>query len=116
MARVVNTKKTPFLIYFLILSLSFNLFFIYQNYRRTLVARVVDGDSFETADGKRIRLLGIDAPELDNCMGTQARDTLEILVKDKVVRLKDQVKDDYGRILANVFVGRIFVNKEIIDY
>src|SRR3989338_10977292 len=98
----------------LLFSLFANLYFLYENSRRNKVTRVVDGDSFETADSRRIRVLGIDAPELSNCMGPQAKDMLKILLEGKSVRLKDTVKDDYGRLLANVFAGRKFINKEII--
>src|SRR3989344_6987615 len=98
----------------LLFSLFANLYFLYENSRRNKVTRVVDGDSFETADSRRIRLLGIDAPELSNCMGPQAKDMLKILLEGKSVRLKDTVKDDYGRLLANVFAGGKFINKEII--
>ena len=98
----------------LLTSLLFNSYFIFMNFNRNRVVRVVDGDSFETKDGRRIRLLGLDAPEINNCMGFQAKDVLEILISGKVVSLKDQVRDDYGRNLANVFTISTFVNKEMI--
>lgn len=98
----------------LIFSTLLNFYFLFMNFNRNRVIRVVDGDSFETKDGRRIRLLGLDAPEIDNCMGFQAKEALEIMIEGKVVRLKDQVRDDYGRNLANVFVASTFVNKEMI--
>src|SRR3989338_124336 len=98
----------------LIFSVSAPISFLFQHSRRTRVPHVVDGDSFETFDSRRIRLLGIDAPELVNCMGPQAKDMRKILLEGKIVRLKDMVKDDYGRLLANVFTGGRFINQEII--
>src|SRR3989344_8510828 len=98
----------------LIFSVSANIYFLFQNSRRNRVTKVVDGDSFETFDSRRIRLLGVAAPELVNCMGQQAKDMLKILLEGKSVRLKDTLKDDYGRLLANVFAGGRFINKEII--
>lgn len=98
----------------LIFSTLLNFYFLIMNFNRNRVIRVVDGDSFETKDGRRIRLLGLDAPEINNCMGFQAKDALEILISGKVVSLKDQVRDDYGRNLANVFMASTFVNKEMI--
>src|SRR3989344_4207846 len=98
----------------LLFSLFTNLYFLYENSRRNRVVRVIDGDSFETADSRRIRLLGVDAPELGNCMGQEAKNMLVILIEGKTVRLKDLLKDDYGRVLANVFTGSKFINKEII--
>ena len=79
------------------------------------MTKVIDGDSFETFDGRRIRLLGVAAPELVNCMGPQAKDMLKILLEGKSVRLKDMVKDDYGRLLANVFTGGRFINQEMLS-
>src|SRR3989344_3252133 len=98
----------------LIFSTLLNFYFVYMNFNRSRVTKVVDGDSFETKDGRRIRLLGVDAPESDNCMGPQAKEALEIMIEGKVVKLANQVKDDYGRILANVFVSSVFVNKELV--
>lgn len=98
----------------LIFSALLNFYFLIMNFNRNRVIRVVDGNSFETKDGRRIRLLGIDAPELESCMGLQAKEALEIMIEEKVVSLKDQVRDDYGRNLANVFVASTFVNKEMI--
>ena len=44
-----------------ICSLLFNFVFLVQNYNRTRVVAVPDGDSIQLSDGRRVRLLGIDA-------------------------------------------------------
>lgn len=41
------------------------------------MARVVDGDSFELADGRRIRVLGIDSCEMGSYGGEQAKSSAE---------------------------------------
>jgi len=86
------------------ISLLLNIVLISQNYARTRVVSVPDGDSVQLADGRRVRLLGIDAPERDRCMAEEARNKLISLAKGKHVRLKDIVTDDYGRVLAIVIV------------
>lgn len=111
----MSKKKVIWPAVFLAGSLLLNIFFLYQNYKRSLVTKVIDGDSFEVSDGRRIRLLGVDAPELENCMGALAKETLTGLISGRIVRLSDQVKDDYGRILSNVFSGGTFVNKEMVE-
>ena len=74
-----------------------------------------------------IRLLGIDTPEKENCMYDQARAFLQKLASGKHVRLKNSVKDSYGRLLANVIVEdfpvwinylnwRYFSNKSLHPY
>jgi len=99
----------------LAVSLCVNIFFFVRNYEKTRVGFVIDGDSLELKDGRRIRLLGLDAPELGRpaspersgggCMANEAKDSLKQLVLGKHVRLKNIVTDDYGRQLANVIIG-----------
>ena len=113
----MNIKEKVIILLFLglILSLSVNIFFLYQNMERNKVVKVVDGDSFSLADGRRIRLLGIDAPERERCMAEEARKRLQEEVKGKIVKLTDMVNDDYGRMLANVWVDKKLVNKILVS-
>ncbi|OGK12986.1 hypothetical protein A3C98_03275 [Candidatus Roizmanbacteria bacterium RIFCSPHIGHO2_02_FULL_37_15] len=67
----------------------------------------MDGDSFDLKDGRRIRLLSLDAPEKNRCFYPESRERLKSLILNKKVRLKDVLTDDYGRNLANVFAGNI---------
>ena len=87
-----------------ITSISFNIVFAFRQWRRDVVVRVSDGDTFTFSDGRRIRLLGVNAPELGKCLGEEAKQRLSQLVLGKHVRLKDVSHDDYGRILASVIV------------
>lgn len=99
----------------MIMSIALNLFFIRQEYMRTRVIAVPDGDSLQLADGRRVRLLGIDAPEIGRCLADQAKEKLRSLVFGKHVRLKDTLTDDYGRVLAIVIVGiNTLVNREML--
>ena len=61
----------------------------------------------ETA-GRRVRLLGVDAPEKGRCLSEEARIRLSQRTLGRRVRLKNIVKDDYGRILANVIIDAPF--------
>jgi micrococcal nuclease len=66
---------------------------------------------------EKVRLIGIDAPELDKVpWGVQARDALRGLVDGKTVRLETDItiRDQYRRLLAYVYVGEILVNLEMI--
>ncbi|MEO0073478.1 MAG: thermonuclease family protein [candidate division WOR-3 bacterium] len=80
------------------------------------VVMVYDGDTFLTADSARVRLLGVDTPELYQPGGDIARDILEKLVLGKQVRLEqDKVdRDEYGRLLRYVWVGDTMVNLELV--
>lgn len=75
--------------------------------------RVIDGDGFELA-GERIRLWGIDAPELrQECSkdgvryacGEIARDNLDLLLAGQAVACVEKDRDRYGRTVALCTVG-----------
>ncbi len=80
------------------------------------VTEVIDGDTFriDFEGGKRVRLMGIDAPEMGRCLSTESRDKLISLILDKQVSLTDNFIDPYGRIMANVFVGDEYINKTML--
>jgi len=103
------------LILVLLASLSANLLQARIRTENNRVLRVVDGDSFDLKDGRRIRLLSVDAPERYRCLYSESRERLKDLVLGKKVKLKDLVTDDYGRILADVFVNNMFVNKIMLQ-
>jgi micrococcal nuclease len=88
-----------------------------------LVTHVFDGDTFDAAGVGRVRLLGIDAPELGGRFerpapfAVEARERLHTLVLRRWVRLEcDGLRRDaYSRGLAYVFVaGRVLVNVELV--
>lgn len=71
-----------------------------------LIARVIDGDTVELTDGRRVRVLGIDAPELGQpCFG-EATDNLAKLIGSVPVSLTPDDSqadvDQYGRLLRYV--------------
>lgn len=83
------------------------------------VTKIVDGDTLDiNRDGEtvRVRLLNIDTPEQGECLYQEATDRLNELVPPGTrVRLEhDQEHEDrYGRELAAVFAGDIFVNEQL---
>jgi endonuclease YncB( thermonuclease family) len=79
------------------------------------VTEVIDGDTFRTKNGA-VRLLGINAPEMNEPGGDIAKDILALMILNKDVRLERDItdKDDYGRLLRYVYQGNAFVNAEIV--
>lgn len=75
------------------------------------VTCVVDGDTI-WLEGEKIRLLGIDAPEIGNtadCLkekriGRIATERMAAIVSSGPIELRRRGKDRYGRTLATVFV------------
>ena len=87
------------------------------------VQRVIDGDTFKTTTGERVRLIGVDTPETVHpnkpveYFGKEASAFLKGLIEGKTVRLEYDWnrRDKYNRTLAYVFLqDTIFVNAEII--
>lgn len=63
----------------------------------------IDGDTFITDTGERIRILGIDAPEIGRPWADVSKEALSLLVEDKTIYLRIQSHkslDTYGRTLA----------------
>jgi endonuclease YncB( thermonuclease family) len=54
---------------------------------------------------ERIRLRGIDTPELSEPGGQAARQRLEQLLKEGQIRIVPHGQDIYGRTVADVFVN-----------
>lgn len=70
------------------------------------IGRVIDGDTIEIVDGRRVRYIGIDAPEVDDCYGIEALErNVELVMNKEVVLVSDgEDTDDYGRLLRKVYV------------
>jgi len=74
------------------------------------VVRWVDGDTVDTTAG-RVRLIGVDAPEIDTCAGRKATEFAERLVpagSSVVLQNPESVRetDKYDRLLRYVFFDR----------
>ncbi len=68
---------------------------------RVLVERVVDGDTLDLADGRRVRLLGINAPDKGEPGYEEARGLVKRLVEEKtVILVHEGERDRYGRLLG----------------
>jgi len=73
-------------------------------------AHIIDGDTIKI-NGKKIRLFGIDAPELkQKCgwwdCGKEAKWWLELLVQNKIITCFYKKKDKYRRILGICHFGK----------
>ena len=81
------------------------------------VTRIVDGDTIELDDGRKIRYLLVDTPETtsghDDCYGSNAVTFNTDLVLNKTVQLEFDVEctDRFGRTLAYVTVDGQEINK-----
>ena len=87
---------------------------------RAALAYVFDGDSIEVEiEGRteEIRLIGINAPEADECFGEPARSALVAYLDGEdlvLVAGSDSDTDQYGRLLRYVYVGGENVNGRLL--
>lgn len=106
------------------------------DYNDILVTRVVDGDTLKLGNGERVRLIGIDTPEMHDSnklyrdsqrshqdveqikkLGRRSYEFTRNLVEGKRVRMEFDAErnDKYGRLLAYVYLlDGTFVNAEIV--
>lgn len=82
------------------------------------VIRVVDGDTFVIETGERVRVIGINAPEMKTEYGEPAKEHLLALIDGKTVDLQpDHIsadKDVYGRLLRYVYLDGVDINKKMV--
>ena len=85
-------------------------------YEQALVTAVIDGDTVELADGRRVRYLGIDTPESGEYYAENATARNKELVEGKTAELErgNRDQDEYGRLLRYVYVDGVFVNAELV--
>jgi endonuclease YncB( thermonuclease family) len=67
-------------------------------------AYVLDGDSLAMEGDLRIRLWGLDAPEMSQPEGRAAKDHLTLLIGTHPLTILPKAKDKYGRLVAQVLL------------
>ncbi len=97
------------------------------NYSNIKVIEVIDGDTIKLSNGKLLRYIGMDTPEIRIKKGgkfvyspqpfsLESKDFNSKLVQGKHVKVEFDVekKDIYGRLLGYCFVDGVLVNSELI--
>ena len=95
------------------------------------VIKVYDGDTITIASKMpyensqlfrfSVRLNGIDTPEIkskdenEKALARKARDCLSQLIMNKNIALKNVKNEKYGRILADVYLDDLHINKWMIE-
>ncbi|MCX5703200.1 MAG: thermonuclease family protein [Candidatus Omnitrophica bacterium] len=109
----------------------------FYNYADIFVKRAVDGDTLVLESGERVRLIGIDTPEMHESdklyrdsqrtrqdirtiqkLGRRAYEFTKSLVEGKRVSLEFDLekRDKYGRLLSYVYLkDGTFVNAKIVE-
>lgn len=95
-------------------SLGLNGYYIISKSSEMTVTEVHDGDTFTLKNGERVRLLGIDAPEIGNCGATESASLLKSLVLGKNIKMTDEKRDNYGRRMGLVWKGSTLINEKML--
>lgn len=82
------------------------------------VLKIIDGDTIEVLNSRgvfKVRLFGIDAPEIKQEFGEESRAFLASMISDKKVDIICKDEDQYGRILGIVEFEGKDINKIMVD-
>ena len=83
------------------------------------VVRVSDGDTLEVLRGRatvRIRLHGVDCPELGQPFGQRARQRTGDLAMGKTVTVRPVENDRFGRVVAEILLpGGASLNRKLVE-
>ena len=84
------------------------------------VMKVSDGDTItvlnlETSEKIKIRLYGVDSPEMNQSFGTQAKEYLTEQILNREVQLEIKNIDRYKRTVAIVYLGNININELMLS-
>ena len=60
-------------------------------------------------------MFGINAPEGDACFGDGARNVLQTLTDNRELLVETIERDEFGRVLGNVWVDGLFVNATLVE-
>ena len=113
----MNPFRLVFILYlFLFISISHA-----DEYKGTVI-KVTDGDSIKvkTATNKinKVRLLYIDAPEINQQYGKSSKIFLEKIILNQNIIINTEKNDRYGRQLGEVYLythdKRVFINAKMI--
>jgi|GEM_PF-1407018 len=77
-----------------------------QTKKEEVVNYVIDGDTIKIPSGEKVRYIGMNTPETDECFGTEAtKENKKLVEQHKVILVKDVSETDkYGRLLRYVYV------------
>jgi Micrococcal nuclease (thermonuclease) homologs len=86
-----------------------------QNLKTGYVIKVYDGDTVTLEDKTRLRLYGIDAPELKQKGGKFSQENLYNKIYNKKIQYEVISTDRYGRNVAKIYYKGEYINKYMLE-
>lgn len=133
LGRLLKGKKQGWKIILLSLLVVFTLFRLYsQGYFVSgtteggriegVVVHVADGDTLTVRTGtfgnfkkEKVRLYGIDAPEMNQRYGSESKEWLMARVMGQPVTVEKENEDQYGRLVGRVYEKGKYINAEAVQ-
>ena len=112
----ISTLKIIFLIImlFCVNSFSANMYkVLYVSDGDTIAVKKTENNK-ETGNLIKVRLYGIDAPELNQDYGYASKEFLIKLIRGKTVRIEGNKNDRYGRLLGTVYYNNENINEKMV--
>ena len=81
------------------------------------VIKISDGDTIVLLSGKeqtKVRLFGIDAPELKQPYGKKSKQFLANLIAGEVVEVEENGKDRYKRTIGSIYLNGVDINAQMV--
>ncbi len=122
----VNTRSAFFFVFFLLIALFTSTYALADRCRASdlnlgrgesvVVKKIYDGDTFTLSDGRKIRLIGVNTPELgrqgqaDEALAFAAKQAVQRAIqpattgRDVLLYFGRERRDTYGRQLAHLFI------------
>ena len=82
------------------------------------VVSIHDGDTITVLQGKRqikVRLFGIDAPELKQPYGKKSKQFLVNLVAGQMVEVEESGEDRYKRTIGTIYLNGTDINAQMVE-
>lgn len=83
------------------------------------VVKVSDGDTItvltQNKESVKVRLYGIDAPETKQDFGKASKQYLSSLIAGKIVEIKSNGQDRYGRVLGTIYLDNADINAKTVE-
>lgn len=107
-------KKIVISIILLLISVS-----VYAKDYHAVLIRVIDGDTIvianiETREKIRVRLYGIDCPEMNQPYGVEAKEILIKHIEDSPLEVKELSTGKYGRKICKIKVKGIYLSEILL--
>ena len=116
--KLITNNKKPILAFIFIICTSLEGIALSSTFDGKII-KIIDGDTVyfqanSEDDFKKLRLVGIDAPEMKQPFGYESRQCLADLINDRLVQIISFGEDRYKRTLAKILIEKIDINLAMI--